>query len=59
MKALDKDQDGKLNQEEVKQIYKYFKENFTAITGKTLNVSRKTKLPLQTNKNVITASGNI
>lgn len=34
MKALDKDHDGRLSQDEVFRIFEYFKENFTQITGK-------------------------
>jgi len=34
MKALDKDKDGKLSQEETYQIFNYFTNNFKEITGK-------------------------
>lgn len=34
MKAMDKDKDGKLSQQETYQIFEYFKSNFTSITGK-------------------------
>lgn len=34
MKALDKDSDGKLSQDETYQVFSYFTNNFKSITGK-------------------------
>ncbi len=34
MRALDKNNDGRLTQQETYDIFNYFKDNFTSITGK-------------------------